>query len=464
MGKTGDSPGDGRQGGRAVRVSWLRMRRLFGTDGIRGVAGEPPLDGATVSRVGAALVASLAAAGAPRPRLVVGGDTRESTAGIVAALAGGVAAAGGQVIAAGVLPTPAVAHLTRALGAEAGVVVSASHNPWRDNGVKIFSSEGRKLPDQVEAAIERRIEESLPAAPRAVTPDPALAQHYVEHLAGTLPHRLDGLTVVVDAANGAACEAAPAAFRAAGARVIPLAVSPDGRNINDGCGALHPEAMARAVTASGADLGIALDGDADRIVLADGEGRLLDGDDILYLWVVEMAREGRKPEAVVGTVMSNFGFERALSDLGVRLLRAAVGDRYVVEEMERSGAVLGGEPSGHLIRCDLSTTGDGTLTGLHLAALAAASGTPLSAQPRFAKTPQILRNVRVRGRLPLEEVPEFAEAVRRGEARLAGRGRILIRYSGTEPLLRIMVEGEDALLVESLAGELSEAGRAALGG
>ena len=464
MGKTGDSPGDRRQGGRAVRVSWLRMRRLFGTDGIRGVAGEPPLDGATVSRVGAALVASLAAAGAPRPRLVVGGDTRESTAGIVAALAGGVAAAGGQVIAAGVLPTPAVAHLTRALGAEAGVVVSASHNPWRDNGVKIFSSEGRKLPDQVEAAIERRIEESLPAAPRAVTPDPALAQHYVEHLAGTLPHRLDGLTVVVDAANGAACEAAPAAFRAAGARVIPLAVSPDGRNINDGCGALHPEAMARAVTASGADLGIALDGDADRIVLADGEGRLLDGDDILYLWVVEMAREGRKPEAVVGTVMSNFGFERALSDLGVRLLRAAVGDRYVVEEMERSGAVLGGEPSGHLIRSDLSTTGDGTLTGLHLAALAAASGTPLSAQPRFAKTPQILRNVRVRGRLPLEEVPEFAEAVRRGEARLAGRGRILIRYSGTEPLLRIMVEGEDALLVESLAGELSEAGRAALGG
>jgi phosphoglucosamine mutase len=440
------------------------MRRLFGTDGIRGVAGEPPLDGATVSRVGAALVASLAAAGAPRPRLVVGGDTRESTAGIVAALAGGVAAAGGQVIAAGVLPTPAVAHLTRALGAEAGVVVSASHNPWRDNGVKIFSSEGRKLPDQVEAAIERRIEESLPAAPRAVTPDPALAQHYVEHLAGTLPHRLDGLTVVVDAANGAASEAAPAAFRAAGARVIPLAVSPDGRNINDGCGALHPEAMARAVTASGADLGIALDGDADRIVLADGEGRLLDGDDILYLWVVEMAREGRKPEAVVGTVMSNFGFERALSDLGVRLLRAAVGDRYVVEEMERSGAVLGGEPSGHLIRSDLSTTGDGTLTGLHLAALAAASGTPLSAQPRFAKTPQILRNVRVRCRLPLEEVPEFAEAVRRGEARLAGRGRILIRYSGTEPLLRIMVEGEDAHLVESLAGELSEAGRTALGG
>ena len=463
MGKTGDSPGDGRQGGRAVRVSWLRMRRLFGTDGIRGVAGEPPLDGATVSRVGAALVASLAAAGAPRPRLVVGGDTRESTAGIVAALAGGVAAAGGQVIAAGVLPTPAVAHLTRALGAEAGVVVSASHNPWRDNGVKIFSSEGRKLPDQVEAAIERRIEESLPAAPRAVTPDPALAQHYVEHLAGTLPHRLDGLTVVVDAANGAASEAAPAAFRAAGARVIPLAVSPDGRNINDGCGALHPEAMARAVTASGADLGIALDGDADRIVLADGEGRLLDGDDILYLWVVEMAREGRKPEAVVGTVMSNFGFERALSDLGVRLLRAAVGDRYVVEEMDRLGVLLGGEQSGHLIRADLTTTGDGTLTGLHVAASVAATRVPLATGPRLVRAPQVLLNVKVRERVPFESIPGFAGLMTNAEERIAGSGRILVRYSGTELLARVMVEGIEKGTVESIAGELAGALRDTLG-
>ncbi len=439
------------------------MRRLFGTDGIRGRAGAPPLDPATVSRVGAAFAASLTEAGAPHPRLVVGGDTRESTGGIVAALAGGVAAAGGQVTAAGVVPTPAVAALTRALAADGGVVVSASHNPWRDNGIKLFSAEGRKLSDGIEAAIERRIETSRPAPPRAVTPDPALPLLYVEHLVETLPHRLDGLTVVIDAGHGAAYEVAPAAFRAAGARVVPVAVAPDGRNINDGCGALHPAAMSRATREAGADLGIALDGDADRIVFADGEGRLLDGDDVLYLWTLEMIREGKKPSAVVGTVMSNFGFERALESLGVPLRRAAVGDRYVVEEMERCGAPLGGEPSGHLIRSDLSTTGDGTLTGLHLAALVAASGTPLSSQPRFTKAPQVLRNVRVRERVPVEEIPGMADAIRRAAERLDGRGRVLLRYSGTEPLLRVMVEGDDALLVEAVAGELAETARGALG-
>jgi phosphoglucosamine mutase len=221
--------------------------------------------------------------------------------------------------------------------------------------------------------------------------------------------------------------------------------------------------MARATRESGADLGIGLDGDADRIVVADGEGRLLDGDDVLYLWTLEMIREGRRPSAVVGTVMSNFGFERALAELGVPLLRAAVGDRYVVEEMERSGAILGGEPSGHLIRADLSTTGDGTLSGLHLAAFVALSKTPLAAQPRFTKAPQLLKNIRVRERVPVEEVPALAGAIRRAEERLAGHGRLLIRYSGTEPLLRVMVEGEDARLVESLAGELADAARAALG-
>jgi len=439
------------------------MRRLFGTDGIRGTAGEPPLDPVTVSRVGAALVASLAAEGTPRPRLVVGGDPRESTADIVAALAGGVSAAGGQVTSAGVVPTPAVAWLVRALAAEAGVVVSASHNPWRDNGIKIFSAAGRKLPDAVEAAIERRIEESAPAPPRAVTPDPLLAQLYLEHLLEALPGRLEGLTVVVDAANGAAHEVAPAAFRAAGARVVPLGVAPDGRNINEGTGALHPDAMARATREAGADLGIALDGDADRIVVADGEGRLLDGDDVLHLWTLEMIREGRRPEAVVGTVMSNFGFERALEDLGVALRRAPVGDRYVVEEMEKDGALLGGEPSGHLIRADLSTTGDGTLAGLHLAAFVALSKRPLAAQPRFRRTPQLLRNVRVRERVPVGEVPLLAVAIRRAEERLAGRGRLLVRYSGTEPLLRVMVEGEDPGLVAELADEIAATARAALG-
>jgi phosphoglucosamine mutase len=439
------------------------MRRLFGTDGIRGTAGEPPLDPATVSRVGAALVGALAAGGAVRPRLVVGGDTRESTAGIVAALAGGVAAAGGRVTGAGVVPTPAVAYLVRALDAEAGVVVSASHNPWRDNGIKIFSAAGRKLPDDVEAEIERRIEESAPAPARAVTPDPVLPQLYVEHLLEGLPGRLEGLTVIVDAAHGAAHEVGPAAFRAAGARVLALGVAPDGRNINEASGALHPEPMARATREAGADLGIALDGDADRIVVADGEGRLLDGDDVLYLWTLEMIREGRPPAAVVGTVMTNFGLERALGALGVSLRRAPVGDRYVATEMEASGALLGGEPSGHLIRADLSTTGDGTLSGLHLAAFVALSKTPLAAQARFPRTPQLLRNLRVRERVPVGDVPALSGAIGRAEERLAGRGRILVRWSGTEPLLRVMVEGEDAGLVAALADEIVSAARAALG-
>src|SRR5512144_2580017 len=219
---------------------------------------------------------------------------------------------------------------------------------------------------------------------------------------------------------------------------MPRAAPPDGRNINEGCGALHPEAMARAVVAHGADLGLALDGDADRIVLADGAGRLLDGDDVLYLWTHELIREGRKPAAVVGTVMSNFGLERALGALGVRLLRAPVGDRYVVDVMERSSSPLGGEPSGHLIRSDLTTTGDGTLTGLHLAALVAASGRPLAEQPRFVHLPQLLRNVRVARRVPFEKAPLFAEEMKRAEGRLAGKGRLLVRYSGTEPLLRVM--------------------------
>jgi len=222
--------------------------------------------------------------------------------------------------------------------------------------------------------------------------------------------------------------------------------------------------MARATVAGGAGLGLALDGDADRIVLADTTGRLLDGDDVLYLWTHELIREGRKPATVVGTVMSNYGLERALAALGVELLRAPVGDRYVVEEMERSGSLLGGEPSGHLIRSDLTTTGDGTLTGLHLAALVAASGRPLAEQPRFVHTPQLLRNVRVKERVPIEQAPLFADELSRAESRLAGAGRLLVRYSGTEPLLRIMVEGEDAVLVEQLAEHLAERARAAFGG
>jgi phosphoglucosamine mutase len=436
------------------------MRTLFGTDGIRGEAGVPPLDAATVSKVGAALATSL---GRRSVSVVVGCDTRESSEGIVAALTGGIVAQGGSVRFAGVVPTPAVAWLARELGADAGVVVSASHNPWTDNGVKIFSAEGRKLPDEVELEIERHIEEAKPApmAPAVVEPD--LGRAYVTHLAGSLPHRLDGLRVVVDAAHGAAFEVAPAAFRASGADVVARNVAPDGRNINEGCGALHPAGMARAVVETTAALGIALDGDADRIIVADDKGTLLDGDDVLYLWTLELEREGRKPEAVVGTVMSNWGLEKALKDRGVRLIRAAVGDRYVVEEMAKTGTLLGGEQSGHLIRADLTTTGDGTLTGLHLAALLAASGKKLSAQPRFVHTPQVLMNVRVKERVPFNEIPGFADARRAAEERLAGNGRLLLRYSGTEALARVMVEGADSALVDAVASDLAAQIRARLG-
>ncbi len=436
------------------------MRTLFGTDGIRGEAGVPPLDAATVSKVGAALATSL---GRRSVSVVVGCDTRESSEGIVAALTGGIVAQGGSVRFAGVVPTPAVAWLARELGADAGVVVSASHNPWTDNGVKIFSAEGRKLPDEVELEIERHIEEAKPApmAPAVVEPD--LGRAYVTHLAGSLPHRLDGLRVVVDAAHGAAFEVAPAAFRASGADVVARNVAPDGRNINEGCGALHPAGMARAVVETTAALGIALDGDADRIIVADDKGTLLDGDDVLYLWTLELEREGRKPEAVVGTVMSNWGLEKALKDRGVRLIRAAVGDRYVVEEMAKTGTLLGGEQSGHLIRADLTTTGDGTLTGLHLAALLAASGKKLSAQPRFVHTPQVLMNVRVKERVPFNEIPGFADARRAAEERLAGNGRLLLRYSGTEALARVMVEGVDSALVDAVASDLAAQIRARLG-
>jgi phosphoglucosamine mutase len=428
------------------------MRRLFGTDGIRGNAGEPPLDAATVSRVGAALAASL---GHASPTVVVGCDTRESSGAIVWALTGGLTEAGGLVRFAGVVPTPAVAFLAKELGADAGVVVSASHNPWTDNGVKIFSGDGRKLPDDVELEIERHIGEAraTPPAPAVVEPD--LGRAYVAHLVSTLPHRLDGLRVVIDAANGAAYDAAPAAFAAAGATVIARCVSPDGRNINEGCGAMHPGAMRAAVLAESADLGIALDGDADRIIVADDAGTLLDGDDVLFLWALEMEREGKRPGTVVGTVMSNWGFEKALKDRGIALVRASVGDRYVVEEMEKSGAILGGEQSGHLIRADLTTTGDGTLTGLHLAALVAASGKKLSAQPRFVHTPQVLRNVKVKERVPFEEIPGFPPVWHAAEARMSGIGRILLRYSGTEALARVMVEGSDAALVDAVAADLA---------
>ena len=440
------------------------MSPLFGTDGIRGVAGRAPLDPATVSRIGSALVASLLDSGhrAPPIRVVVGCDTRESSPWIVASLKGGIVAGGGSVLFAGVVPTPAVAYLVRTLGADAGISVSASHNPWQDNGVKIFSDAGRKLPDEVEAEIEALIGEARPAEAIEAEVEAGLAARYVDHLVATLPRRLDGMRIVVDAANGAAHHVAVDAFRKAGATVTPLFTEPDGRNINHGCGALHPDGMARATRELGADMGLALDGDADRAMVADDRGVVLDGDEILYLWTRELLREGEKPDAVVGTVMSNLGLELALREIGVRLLRASVGDRYVTEMMERENVLLGGEQSGHLIRTDLTTTGDGVLTGLHVAASVAAGG-PLSRQPRIARAPQILRNIMVRTKPPFEEIPGLIEEQSRCEALLDGKGRILLRYSGTESLARVMVEGTDPGLVESVAGSLASRIQEAIG-
>ncbi len=440
------------------------MRSLFGTDGIRGRAGIYPLDPATVSRIGTALSVSLGDRGRTgTPTVVIGCDTRVSSPGIVAALTGGLRAAGAEIRFAGVVPTPAVAHLVKVLGADAGISVSASHNAWPDNGIKIFSGQGKKLPDAVEARIESLIASAAAVAPVELPEDPSLADLYETHLVATIPARLDGLRVVVDCAHGAAFRVAPEAFRRAGAEVIVLAASPDGHNINDGCGALHPAAMAEAVVKTGADLGLALDGDADRAMLADGAGRVLDGDDVLFHWALELEREGKKPGSVVGTVMSNWGLEEALAARGIRLIRAAVGDRYVVEEMDRLGVLLGGEQSGHLIRADLTTTGDGTLTGLHIAASVAATRVPLASGPRLVRAPQVLVNVHVREKTPFEGIPGFPGLIARAEERIAGRGRILVRYSGTELLARVMVEGVERETVESIAGELAGALRLAVG-
>jgi phosphoglucosamine mutase len=440
------------------------MTPLFGTDGIRGVAGQPPLDPATISRIGSALVTSLLDSGhrSPPIRVVVGCDTRESSPGIVASLNGGIVSAGGSILFAGVVPTPAVAYLVRTLGADAGISVSASHNPWADNGVKIFSDAGRKLPDEVEAEIEALIGGARPVDGAAAEAIPGLVGRYVDHLVSTLPCRLEGMRIVVDAANGAAHQVAVETFRRAGAEVIPLFTNPDGRNINLDCGALHPEAMARTTREEGADMGLALDGDADRAMVADDQGQVLDGDEILYLWARELAREGKKPDAVVGTVMSNLGLELALREIGIALHRAAVGDRYVTEMMERENTLLGGEQSGHLIRTDLTTTGDGVLTGLHVAATIAIGGR-LSAQPRITRAPQILRNVKVRVKPPFDEIPGLTEEQSRCEALLDGKGRILLRYSGTESLARVMVEGTEPGVVESVAGTLARRIQEAIG-
>jgi phosphoglucosamine mutase len=428
--------------------------KLFGTDGIRAEAGKFPLDATTVYRIGRTFGRRIRRPGAFG---IIGGDTRESTPGLLGAVAEGIGAEGIPIRNAGVVPTPAVADLVRDTDAAFGIAISASHNPWRDNGIKFFGPDGRKLPDAEEAAIELALpdEKREPAglAPPSVLPE--LAESYADRLVSSVPERIDGVGVALDCGNGAAFELAPRVFERAGARVEAIATHPDGRNINEGCGALHPEGLSALVGRGGFHLGAAFDGDADRLILCDETGRLLDGDDVLWMLARDAHGQGRlDPPIVVGTVMTNFGLERSLATLGVKLLRTPVGDRHVVRVMQETGASIGGETSGHIILAELSTTGDGALAALRVAALLARSGLPLSRLADLRKAPQVLRNLRVARRVPLDEVVHLARAMADAEKTLAGNGRVLLRYSGTEPLLRVMVEGADRGEVERLADGL----------
>ncbi len=434
--------------------------RLFGTDGLRGRAGVFPLDAASLARIGQELGRRVRAGG--RSPIVLGGDTRESTRDMIGQLASGLADAGCDVACAGVMTTPGVAELVLACRAGAGVSVSASHNPYEDNGVKIFGPDGRKWPDSEEEALEKILLASkgeasgvLRDAEAAAPPtDPRLSETYLERLAAYMPAHLDGLPIVLDAGNGAAFALGPAALERAGARVTAMSVEPDGRNINHGCGALHPETMARRTQETGAAMGGALDGDADRSIFADEKGRILDGDDVLWIVAREWKRQGRLAAGgVVGTVMSNFGLEAALEREAIAFHRASVGDRNVARLMEETGATIGGETSGHIL-LSLSPAGDGILTCLTLARILSESGGRLSSLATLEKVPQALRNVRAARRIPLEELPAILAAARRAERALTGRGRVFLRYSGTEPLLRILVEGLDEREVLSVAEEL----------
>lgn len=437
--------------------------RLFGTDGIRGTAYVSPLDETTVSRLGRVLLDHMLARGLP-PRILLAGDTRASTETLAAWLGGAFQAAGGRVVWAGVLPTPAVSHLLRQGGGfGAGVVVSASHNPAQDNGIKLLGPQGTKWSEEDERLLEERlaaVSGPVPVAPLP-TRDASWAERYLEVLAETLPEgSLLGLNVVVDAANGAGFRVAGELFARLGAEVHTICAAPDGRNINAQCGALHPQLLAREVIAQGADAGVALDGDADRAILVTHTGRVLDGDHVLFVWGMALAEAGLLPGMrVVATVMSNLGLERALAARGIAVVRCPVGDREVWEAMVASGAVLGGEQSGHVICAHHSVTGDGILTASHVLALVHRRGVTLEEAARLPRFPQVLLNVPVRRRRPLEELPELAAAVAGAERAFAGNGRVFVRYSGTEPLLRIMVEAEREEQAAAVAEELARLAR-----
>ena len=431
------------------------MSRLFGTDGVRGTANIHPMTPEMALRIGAAVGRYFRRDNSGVHRVVIGKDTRLSGYMFENALTAGLTSTGMNVLLLGPVPTPAVGLLTRSMRADLGVMISASHNPAHDNGIKFFGPDGFKLSDQVEAEIEALVESGVEPAPadeigRAKRIDDG-RYRYVERVKSSFPRRmrLDGLKVVIDCANGAAHRVAPETLWELGATVIPMGTAPNGHNINEGCGSTMPQSAAEMVVAHGADVGICLDGDADRVILIDEHGQVGDGDQFMALMAARWAEEDRlKGNALVATVMSNLGLEHFLDARGLRLERTSVGDRYVVERMRQGGYNLGGEQSGHIVMTDHATTGDGLMAGLQFLAEMVRSGKPASELlHQFDKVPQLLKNVRFEvGQLPLEDANVIA-AIKQAEADLSGRGRLLIRKSGTEPLVRVMAEHEDAALM-----------------
>jgi phosphoglucosamine mutase len=440
------------------------MSRLFGTDGVRGTAGVYPLDPPTVSRLGAAIVRALSL---DRPaRLIVGRDTRESGEWIERELARGASAEGAVVSSTGVVPTPAVAYLAGAFDYDLGIVLSASHNPYGDNGIKVFSGRGEKFGDGEERRVEAIMADDgwrVPATTEARLRHEPLVDAYLDHVRRLLPSagRLAGTRLAVDMANGATTTTAVRLLESLGFEIVALGDCPDGRNINRDCGSTHPANLAAAVSSRQCQLGVAFDGDGDRAIFADARGHIVDGDAVLLVLAVAALESGRLTgKTVVATVMSNIGLELALKRHGIRLIRTPVGDKYVMEEMLRGGYVLGGEQSGHVIQTEHLATGDGLATALGVLRIVEATGRSLADLASGLVTyPQTLVNVRVREKMPVESVPAVAAAIRRVEHALAGRGRLLVRYSGTEALLRIMIEGEDQASIQMWAEEIAEAVR-----
>jgi phosphoglucosamine mutase len=456
--------------------------KLFGTDGIRGKAGSAPLDRHTVARVGAAIVKAMngdkregwspqdrPVTGGDGPfgpshtlRFVIGRDTRESGTWIEEELARGLTSEGATVVSAGVVPTPAVAYLARTEGFDAGIVISASHNPYEDNGIKVFGGAGTKLTEQLEASVEQLVADvtwSVPAATATVNRQD-LSAHYVEHLEAIMSAAgaLGGMPIVIDCANGATHALAPSLFQKLGFDVTSIGVSPNGRNINLDCGSTHLDGLTAAVVGSKARVGVAFDGDGDRALFVDHEGRVVDGDAILLMAAIYLKDRGRLPaNTIVATVMSNIGLEIALRQRGIRMIRTAVGDKYVMEEMIKSGLALGGEQSGHIIFSEHLFTGDGVATALNVLRIMADTGQELASLAGTLVTyPQVLVNVRVREKADYMKVPAIADTMKRVEQGLAGNGRLLVRYSGTEPLLRIMLEGKDDAEIKDWANQIAD--------